>query len=89
MAETDATRRLQIGTGGRSEKIRTYNFPQDRVTDHRLGKNCHNIDVFLHGGEDLDDVIVSPMWGIKYEIIDGILEDFDNKRKRTNKVKKA
>ncbi|XP_071099580.1 peptide chain release factor 1-like, mitochondrial isoform X2 [Haliotis cracherodii] len=89
MAETDATRRLQIGTGGRSEKIRTYNFPQDRVTDHRLGENCHNIDVFLHGGEDLDDVIVSLMWGIKYEIVDGILEDFDNKRKKTNKVKKT
>ncbi|XP_067655105.1 peptide chain release factor 1-like, mitochondrial [Haliotis asinina] len=87
MAETNASRKLQIGTGGRSEKIRTYNFPQDRVTDHRLGENYHNIDVFLSGGEDLDDVIVSLMWDNKHQILDVILEDFNNKRKMNNIVK--
>jgi peptide chain release factor 1 len=45
-------RREQVGTGDRSEKVRTYNFPDDRVTDHRLKKKFHDIDKILEGGLD-------------------------------------
>ncbi|EDO42717.1 predicted protein, partial [Nematostella vectensis] len=50
-------RRTQIGTAERSEKIRTYNFPQGRVTDHRIGMTSHTVDKFLEGGVLLEDMI--------------------------------
>ena len=48
-------RRSQVGTGERSEKIRTYNFPQNRVTDHRIGLTLHKLDRVMEG--DLDDLV--------------------------------
>ena len=50
-----AERRGQIGTGGREEKIRTYNFPQNRITDHRIGLTLYNLDRVMEG--DLDEMI--------------------------------
>jgi len=48
-AEIDSDRRAQVGTGERSEKVRTYNFPQGRVTDHRVKHTSHNLDGVLNG----------------------------------------
>ncbi|MFN8443418.1 MAG: peptide chain release factor 1 [Caldilineaceae bacterium] len=54
-AEITASRRSQVGSGDRSEKIRTYNFPQNRVTDHRINKTMYNLPAFMDG--DIDEFI--------------------------------
>ncbi|MBQ8974638.1 MAG: peptide chain release factor 1, partial [Oscillospiraceae bacterium] len=50
-----AARKSQVGSGDRSERIRTYNFPQGRVTDHRIGLTLYKIDQIMNG--DLDELI--------------------------------
>ncbi|HOS88276.1 MAG TPA: PCRF domain-containing protein [Candidatus Pacearchaeota archaeon] len=57
------TRRQQIGTAGREEKIRTYNFPQDRITDHRLNKSWHDIEAMMDG--KIDKMIDKVSEGLK------------------------
>ena len=54
-AEIAQNRKSQVGTGDRSERIRTYNFPQGRVTDHRIGLTLHRLEAVLNG--DLDEII--------------------------------
>ena len=54
-AEQAADRKAMVGTGDRSERIRTYNFPQGRVTDHRIGLTLYSLDRFIDG--DMDEVI--------------------------------
>jgi len=54
-AEYAANRKTQVGTGDRSERIRTYNFPQGRVTDHRIGMTIYSIEAFMNG--DMDDMV--------------------------------
>jgi peptide chain release factor 1 len=48
-AQNSADRKTMVGTGDRSEKVRTYNFPQNRVTDHRIGMTIHQLDLFMQG----------------------------------------
>jgi peptide chain release factor 1 len=54
-AEVTRERRSQVGSGDRAERIRTYNFPQDRVTDHRISLSLHNLPRIIEG--ELDELI--------------------------------
>lgn len=53
----EAVKKNQVKTRNRNEKIRTYNFNQDRITDHRLGLNVHNLKMFMEGGRPLENLI--------------------------------
>ncbi|MBM3658366.1 MAG: peptide chain release factor 1 [Actinobacteria bacterium] len=56
-AELASARRSQVKSGGRSEKIRTYNYKENRVTDHRVGVTLHALEQILTGGEQLDEIV--------------------------------
>lgn len=66
-------RKIQIGTKGRSEKIRTYNFPQNRVTDHRINKSLHDLETFMQGEYLLDELVQSLKDYANYESLAEII----------------
>jgi peptide chain release factor 1 len=74
----DATRKSQVGTGDRSEKIRTYNFPQDRLTDHRIGLTRHNLPAVMDG--DIVDVISACRTYFQAEALRRQQEESDDRR---------
>ena len=73
-AKANSLRKKQIGTGDRSERIRTYNFPQDRITDHRVGLSRHGMDSML-AGEFLDSFSEALEEQMNQEAIADALDD--------------
>ncbi|XP_013782917.1 peptide chain release factor 1-like, mitochondrial [Limulus polyphemus] len=73
------SRKLQVGSSARSEKVRTYNFGQDRISDHRVSENLYNVSTFLEGGEKLDELIQTLQESSRKEIIMEILMSYDQK----------
>ena len=73
-------RKLQVGSKGRSEKVRTYNFPQDRITDHRIKMNFHNLTSFMAGGEALENMTEELVKEAKSETLQITLDEFEASR---------
>lgn len=69
--EISEDRRSQVGTGDRSERIRTYNFPQGRITDHRIGLTIYQLDSFLDGDiQEMIDALIAEDQAKKLSKID-------------------
>ena len=74
-AADSAARRSMVGSGDRSDKVRTYNYPQDRVTDHRIGKTVHNLPGVLAG--ELDELIDALIMADQAERLSGLVGNDD------------
>jgi peptide chain release factor 1 len=68
IAKYAGERKIKVGTGDRSERIRTYNYPQSRITDHRIGLTLHKLDMVLAG--DLEEVIASLTLAAQADLVD-------------------
>jgi peptide chain release factor 1 len=72
-AEQAEQRRAQVGTGDRSERVRTYNYPQNRLTDHRIGLTIYKLDRIMEG--DLEEVVAAMMEAVLQQVPTDIPED--------------
>ncbi|XP_014780545.1 peptide chain release factor 1-like, mitochondrial [Octopus bimaculoides] len=81
--EIQSNRKTQIGMAGRSEKIRTYNFNQDRITDHRLSYNIHNLSQFFTNGQILDNLLVNLLYQEREGCLHQKLEEFSLSMQKT------
>ena len=89
LSQQKTQRKLQVGNKARSEKVRTYNFPQDRITDHRLKNNYHNLLTFMTGGAGLETMSEELIEESKKENLQIALEEFAASRDmKKNKVKR-
>ncbi|XP_020658997.3 peptide chain release factor 1-like, mitochondrial isoform X1 [Pogona vitticeps] len=78
----ETSRKIQIGTKGRSEKIRTYNFLRDQVTDHRISRSVHRIEKFMLGEELLDEMIQALREYANYEALMEVISANDPAKQR-------
>ena len=78
--ERRANLKMQIGSKGRSEKVRTYNYRDDRVSDHRVKEKLSNIHGFLCGQDSLDELIESLEISSKHDMLDSMLEQYLSKK---------
>ncbi|KAK7486443.1 hypothetical protein BaRGS_00022367 [Batillaria attramentaria] len=75
-------RKVQVGSAGRSEKIRTYNYSQDRITDHRGPVTLYNVTAFLSGEELLDDLLETLMTEARLELLHALVAEFVENQKQ-------
>ncbi|KAL4224524.1 translation release factor [Mactra antiquata] len=87
MERVTSQRKMQVGNKNRSEKIRTFNFQQDRITDHRLNYNVYDIASFLHGGEKLESLINDLLTEANKENLICLMEEFENSKTKPEKTK--
>lgn len=69
-------RKMQMGSAGRSEKIRTYNYSQDRITDHRGPITFHNVPLFLSGTESFDDLLNTLILQSRLMWLNAVISEF-------------